>query len=694
MSIRTLLYSCFAFTLALLAIGCGDGGGGDARQLSASGYLYSYDGNATARDGTVVYGFVDDPEAAPQDAAAAAGLTLDALDVQQQVLSTVTTDDKGYFELHDLPAGYISLRASDSGDDTGLALTVIPGQTVALGREYNVTREAAVTAVLAQVPETARALGAMQPFEAGTTVAPVYDDENATAQTHTMAAAGYLFFIDYAPGFAFAHPTAYVIVNADSGTLTFLEGHAWPPSVNGAALWNDDTAFYTMDAIDENSSEEVLAPLPDDFFVAPTPELLYAPPIEEPDDQSDFTLEASARDHNTEADSLFLINIRGDKRSDFTNDFVHFQRYFKAYGVPSANTRHLDFPNTDAKKNDKALYENARNAISQAVETRLAQDKHSNLLVNISTHGPETYRGSGVGNKKFVTYYKDGASTRTEWTASDLKLETIRVCRLDVIVQTCFAEGIAEALLKKFEPLDKRKRPQLTIYAAAQKTEPAAGNEVNRANQVRQRYGKKHIWSIPGSFFSNSLLLHSKIADGKFVGPQYDAEGTLTHVHFSKKVVFSTPKVLTLDGDPEWCDTPSGSGTSSSTGTAVSSSSSSVSSIGDGGSSSSSPTVDGSVSFGVQHTALDSDHPSYICIKANATPPGSYKFVITEKDDPENRVLSATTANGIYKTNFGIKSYGTYDFTVKIYDGNNPTVLLKTITQSISVSSSEVACPQ
>ena len=596
MSVRTLLYSTLAITLALLAFGCGDSGAGNTRQLSAAGYLYSYDDNtsASARADIAKYSFVEDPDAHPENAVPAAGVTLDALDVQRQVLATVTTDNNGYFELHDLPAGYIALHPSGDGDGDGdgdgniLAMTIIPDRAIALGREYNVTREVAIAAVLAQVPETARVLGAMQPFDAGTTITPAYDDENDTNSTHAMDAAGYLFYIDYAPGFAFAHPTAYIIVNADNGTLTYLEGHTWPPSVNGAILWNDDTDFYAMDTIDDNRSGEVPAPLPDGFFVTPTPELLSAPSLEEQPDQNDFILEAAARDHNTEADSLFLINIRGDKRSDFTNDFVHFQRYFKAYGVPSANTWHLDFPQTKANRNNKSLYTNARDAVFQAVETRLADDKHSNLLVNISTHGPETYRGSGVGNQTFVTYYKDGASTRTQWSASDLKLETIRVCRLDVIVQTCFAEGIADALLKKFEPLDKRKRPQLTIYAAALKTEPARGNEVNRANQVRQRYGKKHIWSIPGSLFSNSLLLHSKITGGRFVGPQYDDEGKLNHAHFSKKVVFSTPKVLTLDGDPEWCDTRSSSATNSSSGTAVSSSSSSLSSVSEGGLSSSS----------------------------------------------------------------------------------------------------------
>lgn len=864
--------------------------------LSAVGYVYvpAPVGAAPRAEGGFI--ILDDPANAPQGYAPAEGMNVRAIDVFGRIVGETVTDSGGLFALSDLPPGFVTVEirteAATELPEASSDATVIPDQVIRLGKAYPISREDAINTALSYVPEDADLFGAMQPFDTGTVVEPWYIDENATEEPYIFEADAYLFFIDYRPLAGYAHETAFLIVNAATGSVDFIDTQSWPPSVNGAALWTSDFDYIRYRGIDLETFSYDLDDLPENFSAEPTPEYVQEALLDEPENFELPDEGPKARSNVNSNNDLFLINILGDARTDFRADFVKLNNYFRSKGVPGQNIGNVSIPDNDAGQTPTSLYDSVHKQIKDAIETRLMNNEHSNLFVNITSHGPETYRGSGVGKGTFATYHRN-KTARKEWTAAELKLDQIKACRIDVLLQTCFAESFAENLYNIFKPMDVNKRPLLVIYSAAGKTEPAVGNELARAKRFKDRGMAGTINAIPGGYFTTLLLHFSNISNGVFLPPPFDqSNGTFTRPEFTKQFMGSTPRIMILNGQPDWCENASSSSGigNSSTGIDFSSSSessSSLSSLGDGSSSSSSeaavepvgievnPTelnivynpeeepcnvhsisigyltmkntsgnqkarvsvqiddpelahvgyeiyadpndsatanvamycpvensfttklriyftgeidkkvaqetvtvrvtvlhssssstgagyssdaessisseassavssyssaasssemsrsssssssksssassssflsssssssvssatssssssavsVSGSMQLGVIHKPLAGTfYPSYICFKASVSPAGSYEFVVSEDAEPE-RAVSGTTDNGVFRSNYGIDHYGTYTFTVKVYDAVNPVIVIATIKKTIIVTDQEQTCP-
>ncbi|MHC5032832.1 MAG: hypothetical protein ACYTGU_18455 [Planctomycetota bacterium] len=166
--------------------------------------------------------------------------------------ATVTTGADGSFRIENLEIVHASLelrRDPAAAPDFTLLLTLVRGETIVAGAAHPVGRQAAIDAVLPEVPEGASVVCSQNPLPAGTFVFPAFADREGEGptldETHTVADAGeWLLYVDPTPHTAFGHDVKHYLVDAQTGEVTERDALSWP-SVNFLPIWFYDGDLFT-----------------------------------------------------------------------------------------------------------------------------------------------------------------------------------------------------------------------------------------------------------------------------------------------------------------------------------------------------------------------------------------------------------------------------------------------------------------
>ncbi|MFN0151664.1 MAG: hypothetical protein ACKVU1_13250 [bacterium] len=507
---------------------------------------------------------VDAPAAAPAGATPVADARLTIVDLDGFVVARGTADAAGAFQLGDLGAGWraLEVRVGASPGDlvATLEFTAIADATIALGRAHAVSREAAAALALAAVPDDALVLGTLQPLPAGTRVRPGRDGD-ASPRARTLAADAWLFFADLEPNARFDHAVEYIFVDAANGAVTRVTDATEPPAINGSAAWASDLAFVRYDGIDFESFD------PDDM-PAGASAALSSEIVRAPDGAARLSTRAgagaaaSARPASPPAripranlasaiaaatssapDDIFTIAVRGSSGSDIATDFANMSKLFESLAPNPANRMTMEYP---AFTIEAAAVEYSRriNALRDRIEARLRAGGKPVLYYFVSSHGALEMDGSASG--AFILEYVDGEKG-TSGPGGTL-LKRLRPCKIYALLDFCWAQTFADALIQLYTPDPVNERPELFAFAACD------ANETAKSYDTWQAYIP--LFSrTPGGVFTNAIRGRMSLApDGKLNGLQNPDGSLLTELAtLTTPDGDQHPKLSTLAGDPNWC---------------------------------------------------------------------------------------------------------------------------------------------
>ncbi|MEM8606105.1 MAG: hypothetical protein AAGF92_03320, partial [Myxococcota bacterium] len=446
--------------LLCLATACGDGAGGDTGGTGGTAgagggvppviVAGAVEGCVETQGGSV--GFVRTAEDVTGTAVADASVTVTG------VSQTTTTGPDGCFRLEGVPAGLAALEVEGASP---VPLTVIGEATINVGATPIPRSDAVLAAERALADRgfpTSRGtwiLATQQPLPAGVTV----DDalvrigaDDGTPSLLTVGRPSWFVFVDPFAGAFFAHPTLFVLVDADTGAATSLDVSAWP-HLNGLV-------YYAVQEKNASSPDAVMVPPPG------------ARPALQP--------ELPALKGAGEGQVLGLI-IQGDGRDDFAIDRESWTKAIEEAGGFSLSYT----PPTEA---EGKVIDGKRDIVGLLETLNEESGPEDTLVVAINTHGERDGR-----MKLEQGFPKDGADpSKVNYTIDEIPWDTIKANSIVVVVDTCHAEAVAKPLETLFRG-DAFKDKQITVIAGT------------CANEVGGAEGRDSPFR-PGGYVTNAVL--------------------------------------------------------------------------------------------------------------------------------------------------------------------------------------------
>jgi hypothetical protein len=196
--------------------------------------------------------------------------------------------------------------------------------------------------------------------------------------------------------------------------------------------------------------------------------------------------------------------------------------------------------------------------INLKIDDRLDNKKHSTLVVFITSHGIGTENSNTwTGTGEFLATFKDGNKLGVK--PQQLKLLDTKACRVNLVLQMCFAEAFAKGVEDLFNALPIDQRPELWIYASSAANEFSYGMTLENA-LMNKEAGETGLKSRSGSFFTNTFLDNARVSNGTLEGLPATS-GYVTTAPFNTGTIKSTPYFRHIDGDPAWCKDNGGGST-------------------------------------------------------------------------------------------------------------------------------------
>ncbi len=528
-------------------------GAADAAEFSAS-----HAARHSASGETFV--IVDSPGAAPEGATPVADARLTVADLNGSAVGSGTADAAGAFQIEGLASGLHALEvrvgAAPGQLVATLEFTAVASTTIAHGREYTVSREAAAALALAGVPDDAFVLGTLQPLPSETRVRPGRDND-ASPRARTIASDAWLFFADLEPSARFDHAAEYILVDAATGSVMRVTGVTEPPSINGSVAWASDFAFVRYAGIDFGSFDP--DDLPAGASAALSSEVVRAPegaprlaarairaaprpaPSRIPRSDIPPAITAAA---TSAPDDIFTLTIRGASGSDISTDFANMTKLFETLAPNPANRVTMEYPAFTLEA-AAVEYSTRINALRDRIEARLRAGGKPVLLFFVSSHGALDLDGT-TPLGEFILEYSNGAKGTSGPGATLLK--RLRPCKIYAFLDFCWAQTFADRLIALYAPDPVNARPELAVFAGCD------ANETAKSYDTWQEY-IPIVSRTPGGVFTNAIRGRMSIApDGKLSGLQNPDGSLLTAL-----VTLTTPdgdqhpKLSTLAGDPNWC---------------------------------------------------------------------------------------------------------------------------------------------
>lgn len=533
--------------------------------------------------------FVD--ATAPADASWG-GVTVEARTLAGAIVGTTTAAPDGSFSLEKLPTGLIRLQAQQGATVARADATIVPGVSVEVNRVFPVTRQQAASAAAEGAPGAAIVAGTMNPLPAGVVLYPAAMPDGAMPvekTRKTLGAEAYLFFVDASPTTQYGHPVQYVLVDAASGAVERIDGHAFLPVVNHGKPWR---SLDSLVALPFDVSTTLPADYPPDAQPAVSPEFAQLPPEipltpgEKTVDQQPLPLspagsiaEITAQDgakmptsgllshfNNTGSDGVFVVLIGTSSESAFEQNASRMGRWLYLEGVPLSNMARANlarlptptFQQTGENQTDRI---NRQAAVARQIQratlhfepqirARLDQGKHSTLIVYLTGHG-----GPSGLNVDFLG--DESGSFIAE--AGDLGLEKSLACRVRVIIQSCQSGGFQDAIASHLTGSGH----DLQIFAAADRTKyaehtPGWVSYIPVVNLLRQG----------GSAYTKELVEEVEIANGDLAGlTETLADGSIVQAEDMRELNSLPPPPFLRPAHPAWCFPGEGAGGAGGSGT-------------------------------------------------------------------------------------------------------------------------------
>jgi hypothetical protein len=452
--------------LACVAVACGgsSGSSGTSEGAAVSGYVY--EGSPV-----VVVGIAAD---APVGDVPVANAEVRAVNLHGTTLATVLSGADGSFRFEGLPPGYLSLEvrkvATSVSADASAEVTGIGGEEIAVNAPHAITRDAAIAAALAVVPPDTRVICSLQPFPAGTRIAPAGGDPGSTDPVptvgRTLPADEWFLLVDLFPGASYAHPLEYVFVDAATGAVARETDVQWPPLANGADFWGGEWSLVGAEGIDILSVDPEMLPADQAFLTSPEvvrepPTMLPAPLLAGPADAGSADILSALALHNTDPASIFVILWRAGWEEYRVRSLLEMLDLFEGANVPIGNIR-IVTPTPNRVAMQDSGYIAALQSVNALIQQRMQQGLHSTLVVWIGSHG---------GGSWFGRYHGPGSNDFQTTQAADLQLTTTMACKVRVILDFCFARDFGEILAGLFDGMQPAERPDYVVYCACAKTE-------------------------------------------------------------------------------------------------------------------------------------------------------------------------------------------------------------------------------
>ncbi len=514
---NSLKINIFFLTIILLLSGCGGGTttttttstsptsvstttstSSSSTTLGTSTTTTSTTTTSTVPTGEVIYGYVfqsggtvevvDNPSNASAGMAVGSGVAVKVLDITGEVVATATTDVTGLFQITNFSSGYLSVQVrldpSSLNPDETINLTAIPNATLVLGKSYTISREAATALALSGVSSEALVAGTLTPLPAGVVIKrPSGTDEvtglRAYETVRTLSEAVWFYFVDLFPVALYAHPVQYVFVSAQTGDVTRLTDYKWPPRVNDFALWSRPSRqLFTYNGI--NLYDLDFDDLPSSWTATEISEVVQLP-------QSFINSSVSPYGTCSEDHRIYVVLLKVSEDDGLLWDVNEMWDFFS----PDVETG--DMASVDTTIQGVTGYTSQINAFNQTISDRLDSGLHSTLILFITGHGMDDVIAWDV-----VT--PDGGQT---FVPGQLGLQTTRACRVRVIINSCYAEKMAdnlEAILSNAGISD------YCIYASS------------LSSQYSALYNPWKFFARTGSPFVHKFMSVANIVDGDITG--------------------------------------------------------------------------------------------------------------------------------------------------------------------------------
>ncbi len=408
---------------------------------------------------------VPDLASAPAGAVPVAGAELKVFDLQGELLATATADATGAFVIPDLPSGFLSIEArvnpGSVDPDVTAEVTGYPGAVIDVGAAPAISRDQAIQLAQANWDASMFVTGSLQPIRAGTTVQPTdIDPIQDPARARTLASDEWLFYVNVAPDSAYAGLCKYVFVDAATGAVSVIDDASWPPTIGGVMLWAVDRTYIRFTGIDLEATPPDGRP----DSATPSPEVVQLPPeppLTDPVEGIPHLDLPSLAGHNVDPASIFTITWWASPELYRFNDVDRMESLYKRAGIPDAN-RTLVISHVGGAAGGLPQYLADLAQHNAAIAQRLQSGLHSTLIVYICDHG---------SGSQFCDAKDRSAEKYNYRSASELQLETTLACRVRVIFDFCFAEGVGRPLAAIFDAIPQKDRFDYAIYCACKDDE-------------------------------------------------------------------------------------------------------------------------------------------------------------------------------------------------------------------------------